>query len=53
MDRLHLPAGGLCKLWAEPSEEYLIEQVQRLCQSDAPLGFLEIRVNDVEVDVAV
>ena len=53
VDRLHLPAGELCKLWAEPSEEYPIEQVQRQCQSEAPLGFLEIRVNDAEVDVAV
>jgi predicted nucleotide-binding protein len=53
LDRIHVPAGELCQLWVEPGEEYSIEELQRMCQSETPLGVLKLRVNDTEIEVPV
>jgi|SRR5271167_1340958 len=49
VDRLQLPPGELCKLWIEPADDYQIEDIERLCQSDAQIGILVLMANGVDV----
>jgi predicted nucleotide-binding protein len=53
VERLHLPAGEVCRIWIDPGQESAKDNLNTICKSDMTLGTLVLRVDDVQMQVNV
>jgi predicted nucleotide-binding protein len=51
IERLKLPTGESCQTWIKPDDKYSIEELQRRCRVDTPIGSLVLLLDGAEVEV--